>query len=1238
MTYPNRSTHAVTKALLALAAVLAFVPTIASAAADHLQIAEVVMRERPGIPSFGSEYVKIHNPTAAAVDLSDVYLTDALYTGSGYWQLVEGGQAGGGGTGGDFNARFPDGTTLGAGETFVISLRGSDLFALSYPGEAPDFELFEDGSAPDAVPDMREAFPGAIAFGLGSTGTNDLPSEGWLGDSGESLVLYTWDGASDLVTDLDYVLWGTSNVYRVDKTGVSVDGPDADETATAYQADTPVAAQDDLAVHTYGDALVRTDAEETGETATGGNGSGGDDETSEPLTSTWTNTGDQTPASTGTGPAPSPIVTALEASPATAYVGFPVNVTATVLANDAVASATLHYSVDGGAWTDVAASAAGDDWSAQIPAQALGAQVAWWFEAVGTGGGTAQAPANAPFYATTYTVQEAPDPGDGPVHLLLTEVCVQGTDHEFVEIHNPTDEAVSLDDYYLTDAVYNDQGYWRLPEGSPAQNTVGGGDFNDFHARFPADAEIGPGETLTISIAGSDAFSSVWGMDPDFELLEDGGSADDVADMREIFPGSLLGAPDGSAAATLTNSAEILVLYYWDGVTELVSDVDMFMWGSSTSAAVDRTGYTIGSSTYQADTPVASQDRFMTAHEIGGTFERIDPSEGSEPDLVGNGPGGDDETGENVSSTWVVATAGTPGEFSSESLTITAASTSPARPNPDEPTTVTATVVNLVPVTGVTLSYAVDGGAYANVTCTDGGGGMWSGDIPTQALDAVVTWYVTATASGGDTAVWPAGAPGTVETFTIQEPLEPVPNPPKLLLTEVCVMGTTHEFVEIYNPTNEAVELDNYYLTDAVYNTQAYWRLPEGNPQQSTIGGGDFYDFHARFPADAVIQPGQSLTISIAGSDAFEGVWAVAPDFELIEDGSSSDDVPDLLDVFPGSRLGSPTGDAATLTNGAEIMVLYYWDQVSDLVKDIDMFMWGESTSARVYRNNYSINGTPYEDDTPVGSQDQFLDTHEIGQTFQRLDATEGAEPTTGGNGTLGHDETGEDLSNTWVVNTGTPGVFSEIVAGFAFSPPQPPAGTPSTFTLELVDVDGLETPDSIVFHYAVDGGSERTVDMTADETGAWSCSVPAFDEGVTVSWWVSVHTGEDVLYFPASWEAAPMLMDILAPFSLNVPAKTFLAYLGEAFPFTVTYPSGSEAQVRIFDLEGRVVRNLFDSRFDLGEAEINRLDMEWDGRTDTFELVKAGTYIIHLLVVDEITGQRDEVVAPAVVATTLSR
>jgi predicted extracellular nuclease len=224
----------------------------------------------------GGEFIEIYNPTAAAIDLSDVYVTDATFAGGGnyYYNIVTGANAGGGGSG-DFHARFPDGASIAAGEFQTVSLAGSDDFIAAY-GIDPTYELYEDGASADGINDMREALPGSIN------------GQGGLSNSGEVVILYTWDGASDLVQDIDYAVWG-DKAEGVDKSNVEVDGPDADAIAFMYPIETAVPAQDVVALgsHAVGDSFQRVDFSEGGESQSGGSGTQGSDETSEDLSVTW---------------------------------------------------------------------------------------------------------------------------------------------------------------------------------------------------------------------------------------------------------------------------------------------------------------------------------------------------------------------------------------------------------------------------------------------------------------------------------------------------------------------------------------------------------------------------------------------------------------------------------------------------------------------------------------------------------------------------------------------------------------------------------------------------------------------------------------------------------------------------------------------------------------------------------------------------------------------------------------
>ncbi|MCP4412500.1 MAG: lamin tail domain-containing protein, partial [Gammaproteobacteria bacterium] len=241
---------------------------------EKLLISEIVAQPTDG------EFVEIYNPGRETVDLSNYYLANSTYQGGGtyYYQVVEGG--GGGGSFADFNAQFPDGAMIQSGEYQTIAMAGDSLFFSIY-GLLPTYELYEDSTNAKDVPDMREAVPGSIA------------GQGGFSNGDEDAILYFWDGLSDLVVDVDYVIYDEGDMginEQVDKTGVSIDGPDVDSVATMYLADTPIGDQVPAPINSLSDGFSthRIDFYEGNQTPTGGNGVTGADETSEDLNNTFT--------------------------------------------------------------------------------------------------------------------------------------------------------------------------------------------------------------------------------------------------------------------------------------------------------------------------------------------------------------------------------------------------------------------------------------------------------------------------------------------------------------------------------------------------------------------------------------------------------------------------------------------------------------------------------------------------------------------------------------------------------------------------------------------------------------------------------------------------------------------------------------------------------------------------------------------------------------------------------------
>lgn len=245
-----------------------------------------------------------------------------------------------------------------------------------------------------------------------------------------------------------------------------------------------------------------------------------------------------------------------------------------------------------------------------------------------------------------------------PTSILISEVSVQGTDQEFIELYNPTAAAVELSQYYLTDlsnVVSNstsmDNEFVKVTTGTvKAQQS-------DFLVRFPDGATIQPEQRLVIVIANGATFESVVGVKPDYEMLA---KNPDVPDMVAAA-GYTLSSP------SLTNDGEFVMLFMWDGVSKLVQDVDYVRWATdpTKNTGVDRTGVTVSGETYKPDTALkrdATSQEGLPSHANGSSFCRKGPSEGTEKQTGGNSFEGADETSENFSATWEVCTTYNPGK------------------------------------------------------------------------------------------------------------------------------------------------------------------------------------------------------------------------------------------------------------------------------------------------------------------------------------------------------------------------------------------------------------------------------------------------------------------------------------------------------------------------------------------------------------------------------------------------
>jgi hypothetical protein len=126
-----------------------------------------------------------------------------------------------------------------------------------------------------------------------------------------------------------------------------------------------------------------------------------------------------------------------------------------------------------------------------------------------------------------------------------------------------------------------------------------------------------------------------------------------------------------------------------------------------------------------------------------------------------------------------------------------------------------------------------------------------------------------------------------------------------------------------------------------------------------------------------------------------------------------------------------------------------------------------------------------------------------------------------------------------------------------------------------------------------------------------------------------------------------PLLVDAM---DLSGPPFTFLPRDGETYPLTVNVTSAvadgsagsglgsAQVIVRIFGLDGRLVKTLLDSRIEPAPFQDNRLTVSWDGTDEQGEWVPAGAYVAHLQVRGPVNDGVQNRQIPVVVASRLDR
>ena len=265
-----------------------------------------------------------------------------------------------------------------------------------------------------------------------------------------------------------------------------------------------------------------------------------------------------------------------------------------------------------------------------------------------------------------------------------------------------------------------------------------------------------------------------------------------------------------------------------------------------------------------------------------------------------------------------------------------------------------------------------------------------------------------------------------------------------VIFTEVVLTPSDGEYVEISNPTESAVDLTNYYLTDGtdISSSKLYYNLPV----EDNYWSGSSTDFICRFPNGYTLAPGAAIKISLRDNSAYESVYGQTPDISLDDD---------MLSVSEASDTKGNPG-APKLHNSSETLILFYWDGSSEIVKDVDYLIWGDNSFAI---DKSGVDG--YLSDTPTSSQ-SLMPVHATNEKLVRLDkSSEGGETQANGNGITGHDETSEPLADTWTTASLTSS--KPEISNLSLSPSNPFTDDILKFEVDVVDDDGIS---SVILRY----------------------------------------------------------------------------------------------------------------------------------------------------------------------------
>lgn len=475
-----------------------------------------------------------------------------------------------------------------------------------------------------------------------------------------------------------------------------------------------------------------------------------------------------------------------------------------------------------------------------------------------------------------------------------------------------------------------------------------------------------------------------------------------------------------------------------------------------------------------------------------------------------------------------------------------------------------------------------------------------------------------------------------------------------LIFSKICIAPNEAQFVEIYNPTENSINLNEpgdgaYYLTDGTNSNSSkyYYNITTGDNYWSESAS----DFFIQFPENTIIEAGSYLIISMHDDVIYNSYYNSNPDTSLEAIAGGDDTYYEL--------------SALSILSPAESLILFKWDGVSNTVQDVDYFLWGNNSFAI---DKTGISG--YLDDTPVSNQ-VFIETSNDHYYYNRKSNVE-TDEILNGNGITGHNETSENFVSSFeiVINPGL--VFGCTDESAANYNSEATINDGSCFTATHT-IEEIVTGSEEGFTATIIGKVKSFADIRPsngpqvivleDENGfqidgvVWDWDVllsgvgymfdpynpSVYIVGVTGS--VGTYNGsfqftialEDDIYLYDTYSPQGNLIEdsnnTITKAEIVTAPYVLIPSLGERLDFHYSFPSNSRVIIRILDLNGLFITSLVDRYYPVG-GTVERYEdsSDWDGRDHLGQVVAPGTYLIHIEASNFQSGSTTFDVAPIVV------